>query len=103
MMFMLQKWYSKNKALRLEVCRIIDILRENNVDLAAYYINTAENVLADALSRVVDEKRISLCTKFVDLCMKEGLIDKIVSHERLENTGDNVSLEQATWKYRQYV
>jgi hypothetical protein len=54
-MYILQNWYSRNAKLRDEVSRIIDILRVNNVDLAAMYINTTENVLADALSRIVNE------------------------------------------------
>lgn len=40
--------------------RIIDILKNYNVDLAALYINTTENVLADALSRVIEEHIVGL-------------------------------------------
>lgn len=46
------------------MCRIIDLLRMHNVDLAARYINTAENVLADALSRTIDERKLCLDETF---------------------------------------
>ncbi len=62
------------------------------MDLAARYINTAENVLADALSRVVDEKKVCLKDECLEIWKKEGLIDTVISHERLENLGDNMSL-----------
>ena len=79
-MFILQNWYSKNRALRLEVSRIIDLLRMHNVDLAARYINTAENVLADALSRVVNEQKIRLDDRFVEYLSRSGLTDRVITH-----------------------
>ncbi len=79
-MFILQNWYSKNRALRLEVSRIIDLLRMHNVDLAAGYINTAENVLADALSRVVNEQKIRLDDRFVEYLSRSGLTDRVITH-----------------------
>ncbi len=79
-MFILQNWYSKNRALRLEVSRIIDLLRMHNVDLAARYINTAENVLADALSRVVNEQKIRLDDRFVEYLSRSGLTDHVITH-----------------------
>ena len=66
-MYILQNWYSRNKALRLEVCRIVDLLRMHHIDLAARYINTTENVLADMLSRVVDEKKVVLSDDVLNL------------------------------------
>lgn len=91
-MYILQKWYSKNKALRLEVSRIIDLLRLHNVDLAAQYINTAENVLADALSRAVDEKKVWLTDEFLDALKKKSLVRDVITHKRLESIGDEFSL-----------
>jgi hypothetical protein len=65
-MYIIQNWYSRNRKLRLEVQRIIDILRINKVDLAALYINTTENVLADALSRVVQEHLVVVEEMFLN-------------------------------------
>ena len=79
-MFIFQNWYSKNRALRLEVSRIIDLLCMHNVDLAARYINTAENVLADALSRVVNEQKIRLDDRFVEYLSRSGLTDRVITH-----------------------
>lgn len=62
-MYILQNFYSRNVKLRDEVSRIIDLLRTHHIDLASMYINTAENVLADNLSRAVDEQRIELDEK----------------------------------------
>jgi hypothetical protein len=59
--------------------------------------------LADALSRVVDEKKVCLKEEFLDVLRKKSLVEYVITHERFEGIGDEFSLERATWKYRQYV
>lgn len=54
-MYILQAWYSRSADMRKEVGRIVDLVRKYHIDLAATYISTHENLLADALSRTVEE------------------------------------------------
>ena len=54
-MYIIQIWYSCSAELRSEVRRIVDLVRAHSIDLAVTYISTNENLLADALSRTVEE------------------------------------------------
>ena len=54
-MYILQNWYSRSAELMSEVRRIVDLVHAHSIDLAVTYISTNENLLADALSRTVEE------------------------------------------------
>jgi hypothetical protein len=59
-MYILQNWYSRSAELRSEARRIVDLVRAHSIDLAVTYINTNENLLADAISRTIEEHVIIL-------------------------------------------
>ena len=59
-MYILQNWYSRSAELRSEVHRIVDLVRAHSIDLAVTYINTNKNLLADAISRTIEEHVIIL-------------------------------------------
>ena len=51
-MHMLQNMYSRSEDLRGIISSILKILEAHEIDLAALWISTTENVLADRLSRL---------------------------------------------------
>jgi hypothetical protein len=53
-------WYSKSGALRALVAAILGHARAKHIDLTAMWISTTENLVADQLSRMIDEYKLRL-------------------------------------------
>jgi hypothetical protein len=52
---MLSSWYSKSPELRALLSSILAICKQNSIDVLAMWLSSSENLLADKLSRLVNE------------------------------------------------
>lgn len=77
-MHLITNWYTKSSNLRMELRRILDLVRENDIDLISVYINTLKNCLADDLSRLVEEKVLMLEGKPLGHLRKVLNVEKLV-------------------------
>lgn len=77
-MHLITNWYTKSSNLRMELRRILDLVRENDIDLISVYINTLQNCLADDLSRLVEEKVLMLEGKPLGHLRKVLNVEKLV-------------------------
>ena len=64
------------------------------------YINTAENVLADALSRAVNEKKV-MVEELTLNCIKHILnLNTVITHKRSAKLSKYDCIKDAIWEYR---